>query len=108
MNDGRLGLSLAALSGLLLAVTALAAPGPAEERSATTRVDLFDQRGQRTGHAEVDERTGRVDFFDKNSRRTGYGVIDSTSGRVDRFDTRGNRVGSGQIAPGSTKTGGRR
>ena len=41
------------------------------------------------------------------ANRTGYGTIDR-SRRIDFFDTKGNRTGSGQVAPGSTRPGGRR
>jgi hypothetical protein len=56
------------------------------------RVDLFDARGRRTGHAIVDRATGRVDFYDTMSRRTGYGRVDG-SGRVERFGLDGRRQG---------------
>jgi hypothetical protein len=60
-----------------------------------------------TGSALIDERSGRVDLYDTKSNRTGYGTIDK-NGRIDLFDTEGNRTGSGQVAPGSTRPGGRR
>jgi hypothetical protein len=56
----------------------------------TTRVDLFDTRGQRTGYAVVDRDTGRVDFYDATSRHTGYGRVDGT-GKVERFGLDGKR-----------------
>jgi hypothetical protein len=58
----------------------------------TTRVDLFDARGQRTGYAVVDRDTGRVDFYDATSRHTGYGRVDGT-GKVERFGLDGKRQG---------------
>jgi hypothetical protein len=48
-----------------------------------------------------------VDLYDTKSNRTSYGTIDK-NGRIDLFDTEGNRTGSGQVAPGSTRPGGRR
>ena len=102
MNIARGGVSL----GVLLGVVALVAPALAEERPTETRVDLYDTKSNRTGSAVIDEKSGRVDFYDKSSNRTGYGTIDK-SGRIDLYDRSGNRTGSGQVAPGSTRPGGR-
>ena len=58
----------------------------------STRVDLFDTHGRRTGYAVVDRDTGRVDFYDTMSRRTGYGRVDG-AGKVERFGVDGKRQG---------------
>ena len=76
---------LALLVGIILGVV-LAHAGEA------TRIDLFDTKGRRTGHAVVDRDTGRVDFYDTMSRRTGHGRVDGT-GRVERFGLDGSRQG---------------
>jgi hypothetical protein len=78
----------------------------AAERSAETRVDLYDRSSNRTGSAIINEQSGRVDFSDKKSNRTGYGTIDR-GGRIELFDTKGQRTGSGQVAPGARPGGGR-
>jgi hypothetical protein len=62
----------------------------------TTRIDLFDAKGRRTGYAVVDRDTGRVDFYDTMSRRTGYGRVDR-SGKVERFGLDGRRQGETAI-----------
>ena len=95
------------LTFALFCVALLVAPARAEQGPAQTRVDLFDTRSNRTGSALIDERSGRVDLYDTKSNRTSYGTIDK-NGRIDLFDTEGNRTGSGQVAPGSTRPGGRR
>jgi len=94
MNDGRGGIILAALGGTVCMLALLAAPLPAEERPAETRVDLFDKSSNRTGSAIIDKTGDRVDFYDRRSNRTGYGTIDKR-GRVDLFDTKSNRTGQG-------------
>ncbi|MGH2657968.1 MAG: DUF4236 domain-containing protein [Actinomycetota bacterium] len=80
---------LALLVGIILGVV-LARAGEA------TRIDLFDAKGRRTGHAVVDRDTGRVDFYDATSRRTGYGRVDR-SGKVQRFGLDGRRQGETAI-----------
>jgi hypothetical protein len=102
MSNGRRGRSLTTLGAALFGVAMLAPHGHAEERSASTRIDLFDRQSNRTGSAIIDEKTGRVDLYDTKSNRTGYGTIDK-GGRIDLFDTRSNRVGSGQVAPGGSR-----
>ena len=62
----------------------------------STRVDLFDTHGRRTGYAVVDRDTGRVDFYDTMSRRTGYGRVDG-GGKVERFGIDGKRQGETAI-----------
>ena len=62
----------------------------------STRVDLFDTHGRRTGHAVVDRDTGHVDFYDPMSRRTGYGRVDGM-GKVERFGLDGKRQGETAI-----------
>jgi hypothetical protein len=62
----------------------------------TTRIDLFDAQGRRTGYAVVDRDTGRVDFYDAMSRRTGYGRVDR-SGKIERFGLDGRRQGETAI-----------
>lgn len=74
---------LAVLVGITLGVV-LARAGE------TTRIDLFDAKGRRTGYAVVDRDTGRVDFYDTMSRRTGYGRVDG-AGKVERFGLDGKR-----------------
>lgn len=59
---------------------------------AQQRVDLFDQKGRRTGYAVADRQSGRVDFYDANSRRTGWGRLEP-SGKVGRFRVDGRRQG---------------
>ena len=102
MSNGRRGRSLTTLGTALFGVAMLAPHGHAEERSASTRIDLFDRQSNRTGSAIIDEKTGRVDLYDTKSNRTGYGTIDK-GGRIDLFDTRSNRVGSGQVASGGSR-----
>lgn len=62
----------------------------------STRADLFDSHGRRTGYAVVDRDTGRVDFYDATSRRTGYGRVDGV-GKVERFGLDGKRQGETAI-----------
>jgi hypothetical protein len=76
---------LALVTGIILGVV-LAHAGE------STRVDLFDAHGRRTGYAVVDRDTGRVDFYDTMSRRTGYGRVDG-AGKVERFGVDGKRQG---------------
>ncbi len=76
---------LAALVGTILGVVLTCA-------AETTRIDLFDAKGRRTGYAVVDPDTGRVDFYDTMSRRTGYGRVDGV-GKVERFGLDGKRQG---------------
>ncbi|MGH2657912.1 MAG: DUF4236 domain-containing protein [Actinomycetota bacterium] len=80
---------LALVVGIIVGVV-LARAGEA------TRIDLFDIKGRRTGHAVVDRDTGRVDFYDTMSRRTGYGRVDR-SGKVERFGLDGRRQGETAI-----------
>jgi hypothetical protein len=72
------------------------------------RVDLFDTKGRRTGHAIVDREAGRVDFYDAQSRHTGWGKLDQ-SGKVERFDLKGRRQEETvlPLAPGATRAVGR-
>ena len=76
---------LAALVGTILGVVLTCA-------AETTRIDLFDAKGRRTGYAVMDRETGRVDFYDTMSRRTGYGRVDG-AGKVERFGLDGRREG---------------
>ncbi len=81
----RILVMLAVLVGTILGVV-LARAGE------TTRIDLFDAKGRRTGYAVMDRETGRVDFYDTMSRRTGYGRVDGV-GKVERFGLDGKRQG---------------
>lgn len=87
---------LGCLASALLLGVGLATAVPAQ-----TRVDVFDNRSNRTGSATIDERTGRIDFYDTKSNRTGYGRIDRNTGKIDLYNPDGSRRGSGTFTPGS-------
>jgi hypothetical protein len=64
---------------------------------AADRIDLFDERANRTGFIIVDPKTKRFDTYDTKSKRTGWGTITRQSGDVQVYDKDGNRVGSGTL-----------
>lgn len=75
------------ITALVVAGLLFAGAASAADRE---RVDLYDNKGRRTGYALVDRESGRVDFYDRGSRRTGYCVV-QPDGRVERFDLKGRR-----------------
>jgi len=75
---------------MLILVAGIGVGGVPARAGEATRIDLFDAKGRRTGHAVVDRDTGRVDFYDTMSRRTGYGRVDE-AGKVERFGLDGKR-----------------
>lgn len=64
--------------------TGAALLGAAAWAVAGERVDLFDDKGQRTGYAIVDRKSGLVDYYDAYSKRTGWARVDDY-GNVERF-----------------------
>lgn len=75
---------IAAICNSSIAVAALALALHAGSALAGERVDLFDQKGRRTGYAIVDREGGCVDYFDAQSRRLGWGQL-SPSGKAEQF-----------------------
>ena len=80
-----------AMRAMILAALILAFSAPALAQE-TRRVDLYDKRSRRTGHAVINDKTGRVDLYDRKGRRTGYGKV-GDGGRLELFDRKGRRVG---------------
>lgn len=70
---------------------------------AADRIDLFDNKSNRTGYIIVEPKTGRFDTYDTQSKRTGWGTITRGSGTVQVYDKDGNRVGSGTLPQASPK-----
>ncbi len=64
---------------------------------AADRIDLFDNKSNRTGYIIVEPKTGRFDTYDSKSNRTGWGTITRESGSVQAYDRNGNRVGTGTL-----------
>ena len=64
---------------------------------AADRIDLFDEKANRTGYIIVDPKTKRFDTYDTKSKRTGWGTIARESGDVQVDDRGGNRIGSGML-----------
>jgi len=64
---------------------------------AADRIDLFDEKANRTGYIIVDPKTKRFDTYDTKSKRTGWGTITRESGDVQVYDKDGNRIGSGVL-----------
>ena len=64
---------------------------------AADRIDLFDEKANRTCYIIVDPKTKRFDTYDTKSKRTGWGTITRESGDVQVYDKDGNRVGIGTL-----------
>ena len=64
---------------------------------AADRIDLFDNKSNRTGYIIVEPKTGRFDTYDSKSNRTGWGTITRESGSVQAYDRNGNRIGTGTL-----------
>lgn len=76
-------LSCSAAVGLAFCVSPVRAQALREER-----VDLYDVRGNRLGHAQV--RGDRVDLYDTRGNRLGYGQ--QTGDRLDLYTKSGERL----------------
>jgi hypothetical protein len=86
MSHRLIGVILAAGTGLLLGGQLVIA---------ADRIDLFDEKANRTGYIIVDPKTKRFDTYDTKSKRTGWGTITRESGDVQVYDKDGHRVGRG-------------
>ena len=88
MSQRLIGLILGAGTGFLLGGQLVIA---------ADRIDLFDEKANRTGYIIVDPKTKRFDTYDTKSKRTRWGTITRESGDVQVYDKDGNRVGTGTL-----------
>jgi hypothetical protein len=88
MTQRLIGLILGVGTGLLLGGQLVIA---------ADRIELFDEKANRTGYIIVDPKSKRFDTYDTKSKRTGWGTITRESGDVQVYDKDGNRVGSGTL-----------
>lgn len=94
MTHRLVGLILGAGTGLLLGGQLVIA---------ADRIDLFDEKANRTGYIIVDPKTKRFDTYDTKSKRTGWGTITRHSGDIQVYDKDGNRIGSGILPAPAVK-----